>query len=150
MGALTSGGHRLWRYNYKILLGGGYWILVLPVAASQVVTLWMMALSTDFNQPVATHIAEMMTPILGAFLVAHSLAPEYRSGIGAVLACKPVSLHRVVTIRVGLAMLAALILSTITLLVCSVGLKPIDVWTPLLACLPGLWFLSLLALCFAS
>src|SRR5437763_669648 len=113
MTALSARGSPLWRYNYKILVGTGYWVLVLPVAASQVVTLWMMALASDFNQAVGTHIAELMTPILGAFLVAHSLAPEYRSGIGTVLACKPVSLHRVVTIRVGLAMLAAVLLTTV-------------------------------------
>lgn len=149
--ALMSGtGARLWRYNYRILIGTGYWILVLPVAASQVVTLWMMALSSDFSQAAATHIAEMMTPILGAFFAAHSMAPEYRGGVGAVLACKPVSLHRVVTMRAGLAMIAALVLSATTLTVCSVGLKPIDVPGPLLGALPSLWFLSLVALTFAT
>lgn len=149
--ALMSGtGGRLWRYNYRILIGTGYWIVVLPVAASQVVTLWMMALSSDFSQAAAIHIAEMMTPILGAFFVAHSLAPEYRGGVGAVLACKPVSLHRVVTMRAGLAMLAALLLSAVTLGVCSVGLKPIDVPGPLLGALPSLWFLSMVALTFAT
>jgi len=149
--ALMSGTNgRLWRYNYRILLGTGYWIVVLPLAASQVVTLWMMALASDFQQVAATHIAEMMTPILGAFLVAHSLAPEYRGGVGAVLACKPVSLHRVVTMRAGLAMFAAMVLSAVTLTVCSVGLKPIDVPGPLLAALPSLWFLSMVALTFAT
>ncbi|MFN3648743.1 MAG: tetratricopeptide repeat protein [Armatimonadota bacterium] len=141
---------RLWRYNYSILLGGNWWIIVLPVAASQIVTLWMMALSADFDQRAATRIAELMTPVLGAFLVAHCLAPEYRSGVGAVLACKPVSLHRVVTMRVLLALLVAVALTTVTLFVCSVGLKPIDVWQPLVASLPGLLFLSLLSLTFAT
>ncbi len=150
MAAAASSTRRLWRYNYQILTGTGYWIVVLPVAASQVVTLWMMALSTDFSQALATYIAEMMTPILGAFLVAHSLAPEYRSGIGAVLACKPVSLHRVVTMRAGLAMLAAVLLTYVTLLVCNLGLAPIDIWSPLAASLPSLWFLSLFALTFAT
>ncbi|MGV3721955.1 MAG: tetratricopeptide repeat protein [Actinomycetota bacterium] len=149
--ALMSGATgRLWRYNYRILIGTGYWIVVLPLAASQVVTLWMMALSSDFSQAAATNIAEMMTPILGAFFVAHSLAPEYRGGVGAVLACKPVSLHRVVTMRAGLAMIAALALSAVTLTVCSVGLKPIDVPGPLLAAIPSLWFLSMVALTFAT
>lgn len=141
---------RLWRYNFSILIGGGYWILVLPVAASQVVTLWMMALSGDFSQPMATLIAELMTPILGAFLAAHALAPEYRSGVGAVLACKPVSLHRVVTLRVGLALLTALLLTSITLGVCNFGLKPIEMGPALLAAIPPLWFLSLLALTAAT
>lgn len=141
---------QLWRYNYAVLMGGGYWILVLPLAASQVVTLWMMALSTEFSQSVATGIAELMAPILGAFLVAHSMAPEYRSGIGAVLACKPVSMHRVVTMRVAIAMMLPLLLTTITLTICSVGLKPIDIGPPLLAALPPLWFLSMLALTCAT
>lgn len=141
---------RLWRYNYRILMGTGYWILVLPIAASQIVTLWMMALSSDFSQGTATQIAEMMTPILGAFLVAHSMAPEYRSGVGGVLACKPVSLHRVVSMRAALAMSAAVFLTWVTLSVCSTALKPINVAGPVLAALPSLWFLSLLALTFAS
>jgi hypothetical protein len=147
---MTATAGRLWRYNYAILLGTGYWVLVVPIAASQVVTLWMMAMAVAFGQVPATHIAELMTPILGAFLVAHSMAPEYRSGIGTVLACKPVSLHRVVTIRVGLAMLAAVCLTFITLFLCSVGVKPIRIGPPLAASLPSLWFLSLLALTFAT
>lgn len=141
---------RLWRYNYRILMGTGYWILVLPIAASQIVTLWMMALSSDFSQATASQIAEMMTSILGAFLVAHSMAPEYRSGVGGVLASKPVSLHRVVSMRAGLAMAAALFLTWVTLSVCSTTLKPIDVAGPMLAAVPSLWFLSLLALTFAT
>lgn len=140
----------LWRYNYKILMGAGYWILVMPIAASQIVTLWMMALAHDFNQNVGTSIAELMAPILGAFLAAHTLAPEYRSGIGSVLACKPVSLWRVVTIRAGLALAAALLLTFITLFACSIGLQPIDIGTPLLVSLPSLWFLSMLALTLAT
>lgn len=141
---------RLWRYNYAIITGIGYWILVLPVAASQMVTLWMMALAGDFNQDAATRISEMMTPILGAFLVAHAMAPEYRSGIGSVLACKPVSLHRVVTMRVGLALLMPVLLTFVTLGVCHIGMKPIDLGDALLAGLPPLWFLSMLALTFAT
>jgi len=141
---------RFWRYNYQVLAGTGYWVLAVPIAASQIVTLWMMALAGDFGQNPATRTSELMTPILGAFLVAHSLAPEYRSGVGAVLACKPISLSRVLTMRAGLGMLAALALTLITLSVCSVGLKPVDIWTPLLASVPSLWFLSSLAMVFAT
>lgn len=147
---LSSTRARLWRYNFRILIGGGYWVIVLPIAASQIVTLWMMALAGDFNQSMGVQIAELMTPILGAFLVAHSMAPEYRSGTGTVLACKPVSLHRVVTMRVGIALLAAFFLSLVTLFVCSVGLRPIELRAPLLAALPPLWFLSMLALTAAT
>ncbi len=150
MQAIRSKRGNLWRYNYAVLMGGGYWVLVLPLAASQMVTLWMMALASEFSQAVATNIAELMMPILGAFLVAHSMAPEYRSGIGAVLACKPVSLHRVVTMRVLLAMVLPILLTTVTLGVCSVGLKPVDLGPPLLAALPSLWFLSMLALTCAT
>ncbi len=143
-------GNRLWRYNIRILLGTGFWILVLPIVASQLVTLMMMALAADFSQEFGTRIAEVLTPIMAAFLTAHTLAPEYRSGVGAVLACKPLSLHRVLTARVAIGMGFALLLTTITLVVCSVGLKPIDLLPPLLAALPSLWFLSLLALTFAT
>lgn len=141
---------RFWRYNYLIIAGAGYWALAVPVATSQLVTLWMMALSSDFQQSTANKIAELMTPVLGAFLVANSLAPEYKSGVGAVLACKPVSLTRVLAIRAGLGMLAALLLTLVTLTVCSVGLKPIEIWPPLLASIPSLFFLSSLALLFAT
>lgn len=141
---------QFWRYNYLILAGAGYWALAVPVATSQLVTLWMMALSSDFQQATANRIGELMTPVLGAFMVANSLAPEYRSGVGSVLACKPVSLSRVLAIRAGLGMLAALMLSLITLTVCSVGLKPVQIWPPLLASIPSLFFLSSLALLFAT
>lgn len=139
----------LWRYNYKILLGTGFWILVLPIAASQVITIWSMAMGA-FTPESAARIAEMMAPILGAFLAAHCLAPEYRSGTGTVLASKPVSLHRVVTFRVALAMLAALLLTCVTLGLCSLAVAPIPLLMPIAASLPSLWFLSMLALAFAS
>lgn len=141
---------RFWRYNYRILTGTGYWVLVAPVAASQIVTLWMFAMSSGFGQGPATRIAELMTPILGAFFVAHSLAPEYRSGVGAVLASKPVSLGRVLAMRVSVGLLAALALTVVTLAVCSLGLSPIEMGPPLAACLPSLWFYSTLALLFAT
>lgn len=141
---------RFWRYNYQIIAGGGYWVLAIPVAVSQVITLWMMALSSEFSQHTANRIGEMMTPVLAAFLVAHSLAPEYRSGVGAVLASKPVSLGRVLTMRVGLGMLFALFLSLVTLQVCSIGLRPVNVFVPLAASLPAVWFLSTLGLLFAT
>ncbi len=150
MAILTSDRARLWRYNYGILLGSGYWVLVLPIAASQVVTLWMMAMAGDFRQVSATRIGEMMMPVLGAFLGAHCLAPEYRSRVGSVLVSKPVSLNRVVMMRLALAMLAAILLTAVTLFICHIGLQPIDVWTPLLAGVPSLWFLSALALTFAT
>jgi hypothetical protein len=150
LGVMHPSRAALWRYNYKILIGSGYWIIVLPVAASQVVTLWMFALSHDFSQLVGTQIAELMTPIVGAFLVAHALAPEYRSGIGAVLACKPVSLGKLLVIRVGLALLVAVVLTWVTLMVCSVGLSPIDLKEALLPGLPSLWFLSMAALALAT
>lgn len=141
---------RFWRYNFKVLMGTGYWVLAIPVAASQIVTLWMMALSTAFGQHPATRVAELMTPVLSAFLVAHSLAPEYRSGVGAVLACKPLSLGKVLGMRSGLGMLAAVGLTLITLSVCSATLKPIEVGPPVLASLPSVFFLSGLALVFAT
>jgi hypothetical protein len=141
---------RFWHYNYQVLAGTGYWVLVAPVAASQIVTLWMMALASEFGQSTALRIAELMTPILGAFLVAHSLAPEYRSGVGAVLACKPLSLSRVLVMRAGLGMLGALALTSVTLQACSLLLKRIDVIGPLLASVPSLWFFSALVLVFAT
>ncbi len=145
-----GGGARLWRYNYKVLMGTGYWILVLPVAISQIVTLWMMVLAADFSFVAAARIAELMTPLLGAFLAAQALAPEYRSGVGAVLASKPLSLHRVLTVRVTLALLAGLLLSAISLGICTTLGQPINVPPLLLAAVPGLWFLSLVALTFAT
>ena len=140
----------LWRYNYAILAGGGYWVIVLPVAASMVTMLWMFPLQSVFGQVAATKIAELMVPVLGAFLAAHTMAPEYRSGVGAVLACKPVSLQRVVVARVALALAVALVLGLTVLVVCSWLLSPVNVWTPLLAALPSLWFLSMLAMTFAT
>src|SRR5262249_13726082 len=140
----------LWRYTFKILTGTGYWVLIVPVAAMMIVTIWMMALQTAFDQATADQIAEMMMPILGAFLVAHSLAPEYRSSIGAVLASKPVSLHRVLTLRVALGLIAPLLLTAVPIVLSSLTIKAVDVVTPLVGALPSLWFLSMLALTFAT
>jgi hypothetical protein len=145
-----SGGTRLWRYNYKILLGTGYWILVLPIAVSQVVTLWMMALAADFSEEGATRISELMAPLLAAFLAAHTLAPEYKSGVGAVLASKPLSLHRVLTVRVSLALFGGLLLTAASLYICTTLGKELNVPPMLLAAVPGIWFLSLVALTFAT
>jgi hypothetical protein len=141
---------RLWRYNYKILLGTGYWILVLPIAVSQVVTLWMMALASDFTVEGATRIAELMAPLLAAFLAAHTLAPEYKSGVGAVLASKPLSLYRVLAVRVSLALIGGLLLTAVSLYICTTLGKELNVPPMLLAAVPGVWFLSLVALTFAT
>lgn len=144
-GGLQQSG-RIWRYNYAILLGGGYWVIVLPVAATMVVTLWMMALATDFNQPYATRLGELMIPILGAFLASHCLAPELRSGTGAVLASKPFPFYRVIGVRFLLALLTPVLLVYLSLMFCSMTLSPIDIGPVILAAVPPLWFLSALAL----
>jgi hypothetical protein len=149
-GPKGSGGMRLWRYNYKILLGTGYWILVLPIAVSQIVTLWMMALAADFSVEGATRIAELMAPLLAAFLAAHTLAPEYKSGVGAVLASKPLSLFRVLAVRVTLALIGGLLLTAVSLYICTTLGKQLDVPPMLVAAIPGVWFLSLIALTFAT
>ena len=145
-----AGGMRLWRYNYKILLGTGYWILVLPIALSQIVTLWMMALASDFSEESAIRIAELMAPLLAAFLAAHTLAPEYKSGVGAVLASKPLSLYRVLTVRVSLALFGGVLLTAASLFICTTLGKELNVPPMLLASIPGVWFLSLVALTFAT
>src|SRR5205085_686842 len=137
-------------YTFKILTGSGYWVLIVPVAAMMIVSVWMMALANAFDQATADQIAELMMSILGAFLVAHSLAPEYRSSIGAVLASKPVSLHRVLTLRVALGLVAPLVLTAVPVILSSQTLKAVDFITPLSAALPSLWFLSMLALTFAT
>lgn len=140
----------LWRYNYKIIWGVGFWILVLPVAATQIVTLWMFVLQHDFSQSVAATVAELMTPISGAFLAAHALAPEYRSGISAVLSCKPVSLLRVASLRVVLGLLISLLLTWVSLRVCSMVLSPVDIEPVMLAAIPSLLFLAMVALTMAT
>src|SRR5436305_9385657 len=140
----------IWRYTFKIITGAGYWVVIAPAAAMVVVSCWMMALASAFDQATADQIAEMMMSILGAFLVAHSLAPEYRSSIGAVLASKPVSLHRVLTLRVALGVIAPIVFTAVPVILSSLTLKAVDVVTPLIAALPSLWFLSMLALTFAT
>jgi len=141
---------RTLRYHYAIWMSSGYWLLVLPVASSMLVTLWMMALATTYNEANAYRIGELMMPVLGAFLAAHAMAPEYRSGIGAVLASKPVSLHRVVALRVVLALALAALLTAMTLVLCGTLVAPAPVGLPLLAALPSLLALASLALLFAT
>ena len=71
----------------------------LPAGGRQfLVGLWMMPMLVEFKQTAATGDRRTDHPDPGRFLAAHSLAPEYRSGIGAVLACKPNPLGRVVAL----------------------------------------------------
>src|SRR5262245_41574064 len=88
----------LLRYNFRVLMFHNWWLLVIPLAASQLTVFWT-AVTQRFSDPLPANIVEMVSPLLAAFLSAHLLLAEYRSGIGAVLASKPIDIGKVVLLR---------------------------------------------------
>ena len=86
---------RLLRYNFRVLMFRNWWLLVFPIAASQLVVFWNL-ITLRFEESLPAYSMEMVSPLLAAFLCAHVLSAEYRSGVGAILASKPVDIGKVV------------------------------------------------------
>ncbi|HLJ57260.1 MAG TPA: hypothetical protein VKT77_19645 [Chthonomonadaceae bacterium] len=125
------------------------WLLVaFPVAVSQLTVFWMI-LTRRFQPDLPTECVELVTPLLGAFLGAHVLSAEYRSRVGALLACRPVNIGRIVIIRLVVVLAVVWALAIISLLAFA-GMSPYDMTTPFLACVASTLFLTMLALTFAT
>jgi tetratricopeptide (TPR) repeat protein len=91
----------LWAYNARILLGNTYWLVVVPVAATQIVLFWAMATVALRSASRATQTIEMLAPLLAAFLCSHALAPE-EDRVGELVFIRPVSVERVLLLRLSL------------------------------------------------
>jgi ABC-type transport system involved in multi-copper enzyme maturation permease subunit len=139
----------LLRYNFRILMFHNWWLLVIPLAASQLSVFWTLV-TQKFAAPLPASTVESVSPLLAAFLSAHLLAPEYRSGIGAVLAAKPVHIGKVVFLRLMIVMGLVWVLGWLSLLGFYFGMEPYPLLAPGLAFMISSLFLALFALTFAT
>jgi len=137
------------RYNFRVLAFQNGWLLTIPLAASQLSVFWVGS-TQEFRPSLPATVVETVTPLLGAFLTAHLLSAEYRSAVGAVLACKPVDIRKVVLIRLALALVLVWGLAGLSLLAFTLSMQPFPLGPPLVACAVSTLFLSALALNFAT
>lgn len=140
---------RLLRYNFRVVMFRNWWLLVFPIAASQLVVFWNL-ITLRFNENLPAHVVETTPPLLAAFLSAHLLSAEYRSGIGAILASKPVDIAKVVLIRLIVVMALVWALAALSLAAFYYGWEPYPLAPAALACIPSTLFMALLALTFAT
>src|SRR5437763_372179 len=113
----------LLRYNFRILMHHNWWLLVIPLAASQL-SIFFTLVTQRFAPTLPVSTVETTSPLLAAFLCAHLLAAEYRSGIGGVLASKPVDIGKVVLLRLIIVMLLVWALGFLSLAAFYYGMEP--------------------------
>jgi ABC-type transport system involved in multi-copper enzyme maturation permease subunit len=145
----------LLRYNFRVLMLGNWWLLVFPVAVSQLSVFWNVTtqVSAQTNAQwlaIPAQTLERITPLLAAFLGAHLLSAEYRSRVGAVLASRPVNIGKIVVMR--LAVMLALVwgLGWISIQAYMTWVQPFDSTPVYEACIPSTLFLTMLSLTFAT
>src|ERR1051326_4951758 len=91
------------RYNFRVLVFNNWWLVVFPLAASQLSVFWYI-ITQKFTPSLPAQCAELVSPLLAAFLSAHVLTAEYQSRIGAIVASKPVNIGKVVLMRLAVVM----------------------------------------------
>src|SRR5579871_2621523 len=139
----------LLRYNFRVLMFNNWWLLVFPLAISQLTVFWNV-LTQRFTLELPAKSVEMITPLLAAFLGAHLLSAEYRSRIGAVLASRPVNIGRIVVLRLVVMLTLVWGLALLSLLAYSSWMEPFELTPAIQACIPSTLFLTMLALTFAT
>lgn len=137
------------RYNFRVLIFNNWWLLVFPIAASQLTVFWTL-ITQKFAPGIPATSAEMVSPIVAAFLAAHILSAEYPSRVGAILASKPLNIGKVVALRLLAVLALTWALELLSLAAFYFGLTPYNVGIVFLASIPSTLFLSLLALTFAT
>lgn len=141
---------QFWAYNLKILLSQSVWVVIVPVAATQLLTLWGMATASLFQPWTPVQAVELLAPMVAAFLTAHTLGSEYRYRAEEVLLCKPLGMGRVLGVRLCLLYGFLGLLMAAMLLTFHFGLQRLDFWLLVRAGLPSILFLSLLSLGMAA
>jgi ABC-type transport system involved in multi-copper enzyme maturation permease subunit len=136
----------LLRYNVRILLGNTVWLLVVPIASSQIIVIWNMSLANTFGDVTAAKTAELLAPLWAALLCAHTLGQEYRSRLDEMTFSKPLSVNRIVLLRLAAIFALVLLLTMATLGAFAFWLKPFPFASVLLAGIPSMLFLGTLAL----
>jgi tetratricopeptide (TPR) repeat protein len=140
---------KLVRYNLRIVLSNNWWLLVFPIAVSQLTVFWTI-ITRKFAPQLPADSAELVTPLLAAFLTAHVMTAEYQSRVGAILASKPLNLGKVVLMRVSAVLVLVWLLELASLAAYYFGMEPYGMLAPFLASIPSTLFLSMLALTFAT
>ena len=116
---------QLIRYNFRILMLNNWWLLVFPIAVTQLSVFWNVV-TQKFTMVLPAQGAEMVTPLLGAFLGSHLLSAEYRSRVGAVLASRPVNINKIVALRLGVLLVVVWGLAWISIQAYSLWMEPFN------------------------
>lgn len=141
----------LFRYNARVLLANSYWLLIIPIVASQLVVFWHMAIASLVTPATVARTCELVIPLLGAFLAAHALAPEQRYRVDEITFARPVPFTRTIILRLLALYSLLVILAVLMMYVYRAGLKvDVELGDVLLAGVPSTLFLSLLSLSFAA
>src|SRR5947207_3233006 len=125
----------LLRYNFRVMMLNNWGLMVFPLAISQLTVFWFV-LTRRFTPDLPAQSAEMVTPLIAAFLGAHLLSAESRSRIGAVLASRPVNISRIVVLRLLVMLSLVRGLGMLSLLAYRYWMEPYDRLPPMLACIP--------------
>ena len=137
------------RYNFRVMIHHNWWLLVIPLATSQLTVFWNL-ITQRFYPALPAQTVELVSPLLAAYLGAHLLSAEYRSGIGGILASKPVDIGKVVLMRLIVALGLVWTLGGLSLVAYYFGLEPYPILMPALAGMVSSLFLALFALTFAT
>jgi hypothetical protein len=142
---------RLFGYNTRIMMGNSYWLLIVPVVASQLIIFWHMAIATLVTAKTIADSFELVLPLLAAFLCAHVVAPEHQNRVDELTFVRPVPFVRTIALRVLSMYGVVALLGYMMLIVYKNGLKTEFVaGTTVLAGIPSVLFLSALAIAFSS
>jgi tetratricopeptide (TPR) repeat protein len=139
----------LWTYNVRILIGNTYWLIVTPIAATQLVLFWNMATATLFSPTRAAQTIELLCPILCAFLCAHALAPE-QDGVGELVFVRPLSLEKILLLRLVVIFAFVFVVVSPAFIIYKVGIADFPLGLTILAALPSMLLMSALAMGLAS
>jgi tetratricopeptide (TPR) repeat protein len=108
-----------------------------------------MATKTLFSTPRAVQTIELLAPILGAFLCAHALTAE-QDGVGELVFVRPVSSEKVLLLRLALIFGFVFAVLAPAFVLYVIGIDDFPLGMVILATLPSVLALSLLAMVLAS
>ena len=139
------------RYNSRILLANSYWMLIIPLVASQLVISWHMAVATLVKADTVAKTAELVIPLLAAFMCAHLVTPEHRHRVDEIAFVRRRPVLWTIALRLIALYTITALLALVMLYVYKKGLKlQFDLTKTLLACIPSTLFLSMLSMAFAG
>lgn len=139
------------QYNVRILLANSYWLLIIPLVASQLVIFWHMAVASMLPPGTVARSCELVIPLLAAFLCAHVVASEHRYRVDELVFVRPRHVLLTIVMRFLALYGIAAILAAMMLYVYKAGLKKeFNTGLVLLAGVPSMLFLSMLSMAFSA